>query len=477
MAEQNNNGMPQASERRRRKPKSKLQLIKENYLPLGIAALAVLLILVFIIGSVSRAVAKSKAEKEAALLASQEAVNEAKRLQEEAQNLLAQAEALAAEYDFEAAIDTLNKFSGDTTGFPELAAKKDAYTQAMAEMVVYQDISAIPNLSFHMLVVDPARAYVDEDFASSYRNTFVTVAEFQKILEQLYNNGYMLVNPRELVTTTTNDEGKTVYTSKPLYLPADKKPIILTETNVNYYTYMVDGNGDGVADKDGAGFASKLIVDETGNLANEYVDAQGNIYTGAYDLVPIHEAFIAAHPDFSLRGARATIAVSGYDGLFGHRTNAAAAETLDANVYQAQVDGAKAVIAALRDAGYEIACYSYKNTSYSDSSAMEIEADLKKWTDEVTPILGQVDMMVYALNSDIGDQAAYSGEKFNVLKNTGFSFFFGYSDNAQPWAIVSDDYVRQGRVVVTGSNLVNNPQYFNNWFDAATVLDPARSAD
>ena len=347
----------------------------------------------------------------------------------------------------------------------------------MAEMTVYEDISAIPNLSFHMLVVDPARAYADTNYASSYRNNFVTVAEFQKILEQLYSGGYMLVSPRDLVTTTTNEEGTTVYTSKPLYLPTDKKPIILTETNVNYYTYMVDGDGDGSADKDGAGFASKLIIDETGNFANEYVDAQGNTVTGAYDLVPILEAFIAEHPDFSLRGARATIAVSGYDGIFGYRTNAAAAEKLGAAVYQAQVDKATEVVAALRGAGYEIACYSYQNTSYNTSSAIEIEADLKKWSEEVTPILGQVDMLVYALNSDIGDQAAYSGEKYNVLKNAGFTFFFGYSENAQPWAIVADDYIRQSRVAVTGSNLVNNPQYFTNWFDAAAVLDPARTAE
>ena len=92
MAEQNND--MQASERRRRKPKSKIQLIKETYLPYGIAALAVLLILIFIIGSVSRAVARNKAEREASIAASQEAVNEAKKLQEEAQRLLSEADRL-----------------------------------------------------------------------------------------------------------------------------------------------------------------------------------------------------------------------------------------------------------------------------------------------------------------------------------------------------------------------------------------------
>ena len=474
MAEQKNENS-QMSERRRRKPRSKLQTLKENYLPLAICGLAALLILIFIIGSISRAVTKAKAEREASIAASQEAVNQAKKLQEEAYDLLVKAEKLAEGYDYEAAIQTLDKFSGDMTGFPDLVSKKDEYRKAMAEMTVYEDISAIPNLSFHLLVVDPARAYVDEDYSNSYRNNFVTVSEFEKILEQLYANGYVLVNPRDMITTTIIEDGKPVYTTKPLYLPEGIKPVMITQTNVNYYTYMVDGDGDGFADKDGAGFASKLIVDETGKLANEYVDAQGNTFTGAYDMVPILEAFIEEHPDFSIRGARATIAVSGYDGLFGYRTNASAAEKLGDAVYQAQVEQAGEVAQALRDAGYEIACYSYKNTSYSNASAMEIEADLKKWTDEVTPILGQLDMMVYALNSDIGDQAAYIGEKYHILKNAGCSFFCGYSENAQPWAIVTDEYFRQSRIAVTGSNLINNPEYFTNWFDAASVLDPART--
>lgn len=472
-----NKEFSQSPERRRRRPRSRMQILKESYLPVIIAALAVILILVFIVGSVRRTVQKNQAEKEASIAASQEAVNQATLLQEEATQLLAQAEQLAAAYDYEGAIAALNTFSGDTTGFPEITAKKEAYTTALGEMTVYQDFSAVPNLSFHMLVVDPARAYVNKDYASSYRNNFVTVTEFQNILEQLYANGYMLINPRDMVTTTEDEDGNPVYTVNPLYLPAGKKPIMLTETNVNYYTYMVDGDGDGLADKNGAGFASKLIVDENGQLANEYVDAEGNVFTGAYDLVPILEAFIAEHPDFSLRGARATIAVSGYDGILGYRVNASSASKFGDTVYQAQLTQATEVAAALRNAGYEIACYSYQNTSYATSSAIEIEVDLKKWNEEIAPILGQVDMMVYALNSDIGNQDAYSGDKYNVLKNAGFRFFFGYSDTCQPWGEITDEYIRQERIAITGSNLVNNPQVYANWFDATTVLDAARSSN
>ena len=54
-------------------------------------------------------------------------------------------------------------------------------------------------------------------------------------------------------------------------------PIVLTQVGVNYFTYIVDGDGDGLADKDGSGFASRLGLDDAGNLTNEMVDAEGNI--------------------------------------------------------------------------------------------------------------------------------------------------------------------------------------------------------
>lgn len=469
-----NHELPQQSERRRRRPRSKIQIFKESYLPVIIAGLAVVMIIVFIIGSISRTVSNKKAEAEANRLASESAVNAAKLLDEEAHRLLDEAEYLASGFDMAGAVSVLDTFSGDMANFPDLVTKRAEYVQAQSEMVEYTDLAAIPNLTFQLLIADPQRAFADETYGSSYSRNFITVKELNNILQQLYDNGYILVNLRDLVTTTTNEAGQSVYTMKPLYLPAGKKPVMLTETNVNYYTYMIDGNDDGLPDKDGAGFASRLIVDASGNIINEMVDADGNTVTGAFDLVPILDAFIAQHPDFSLRGAKATLAVSGYDGLFGYRTNPGAKEKFGEEARQKEVTGAKSIAEALRASGYEIACYTYDNTSYGDSSATEIEADLKYWNEEVTPILGSTDMLVYALNSDIGDSSAYSGEKYDVLKAAGFRFFLGTSFDGTPWASVTENYVRQNRIPVTGADLISNPQYYAAMFDATKALDSDR---
>lgn len=461
--------------RSRRRKRSKMQIFKESYLPVIIAGLALVMILVFIIGSISRGSDKRKAEKEASASVSESLANEAKRLDDQAQQLLQQADLLASGYDFEGAIAALDSFEGDMSKYPALNTKRAEYVAALDTMVAWSDPAAIPNLAFNLLVADPVRAYADEDYGSAYRSNFVTIREFSQILQQLYDNGYMLVSIRDLFTTTVNEGGQTVYAPKTLYLPQGKKPFILTETGVNYNIYMVDGDGDNLPDKDGAGFASKLIIDENGNIVNEMVDAAGNTVTGAYDLVPILDAFIAEHPDFSLRGAKAILAVSGYNGLFGYRTNADAKEMFGEEAYNADQRNAAAIADALRSSGYELACYTYDQISYSDCSATMIQSDQNHWAEEVVPILGNLDIMVYFRSSDISDTTPYSGDKYEVLKQSGYRYYIGASSSGEPWAYVGEGYVRQNRILVTGSALENNQQLFEGMFDAASLLDPART--
>ena len=41
----------------------------------------------------------------------------------------------------------------------------------------------------------------------------------------------------------------------------------------------------------GDGFATKLIVDEEGKIRNEYVEDDGSISVGDYDMVPLIDRF------------------------------------------------------------------------------------------------------------------------------------------------------------------------------------------
>jgi hypothetical protein len=260
-----------------------------------------------------------------------------------------------------------------------------------------------------------------------------------------------------------------------LYLPNGKKPLIITETHVNYNTYMTDGDGDKLPDKDGDGFASKLILDENGKLTCEMVDSHGNTVTGAYDIVPILNSFIETHPDFSYKGAKAILALSGYDGLFGYRTSPAALEYFGKAYHDQQVKAAAEVIAAVKESGYELACYTYDNEPYGEYTADRIRSEMKLWTAEVTPILGEVSLFVMCRNSDIAEPGvAYSGNKFEVLQSFGFTDYIGFSLDGKFWYNAYNGYSRMGRVLVTGANIQNHADWFEGIFDPYSVKDAAR---
>ena len=455
---------------RRRKKLSKERIIKEVYLPPIIAGLALILIITFISGAISRAV-KANQDKENALAASNEASSSA--LQQEADMLMAEAEALAQVYNYEAAIAKLDSFSGEISKFQGMMDMYNTYTQAKDKVVAFEDFASIPNLSFHGLIADPSRAFIDETFGKSYNTNYVTIDEFSKILQQLYDKGYVLVNFNSFIVETTGEDGKVTYSTQPLYLPEGKKPLMLTQTLVNYEVFTIDSDGDMEADKGGDGFASKLVVDVNGNILNEYVDADGNTVTGAYDLVPILNDFLEQHPDFSYRGAKATLAVTGEDGVFGYRIMHSVKDKKGEDYYNQQVEGAKKIAQALRDDGYIIGCYTYSNISYGELSATKIQADLDMWKKEVVPVIGKVDLLVYAKSSDISANEGYANNnKYNVLYQEGFRYFVSSAN--VPWAEVTNEYVRQSRIMVTGGNMKNTPSTYTNYFDAASVLNELR---
>lgn len=453
--------------RRRRKP-SKSQIFKEVYLPAIIAGVALLLVLSFIVGSVTNAFKKKKLNDEASRRESLSASQAADAAEKEYDALMTDAETLAAGYNYDEAIAKLNTFTGtDPEHQQAITAKIAEYTTAQSQLVEWKDVSQIPNLSFHVLLVDPQRAFSDASLGGLYNRNFVTIDEFSKILDQLYAGGYILIDFDSFISTSTGVDGKESFFQSPLMLPAGKKPIMITETMVNYFNYMIDGNDDGEPDAGGDGFACKLVIDGNGDIKAQYVDGSNQTLVGNYDLVPILEDFIKAHPDFSYQGARATLAVTGDEGVFGYRCNTSYIASKSQSYYDEQVAGAKEITQALRDKGYTIASYTYSNKKYRDLAAREISQEMTNWKSQITPILGEVDVLVFAReNGGIGD---YTGAVFNTLSDTGFQYFV--DDGEKPAVTINTSYVRQTRLMVTGMNMQWHPTWFTQYFDCNAVLD------
>lgn len=463
---QNSNIRPVNPRRRRR---TKMDIFKESYLPVLIVGVALIFIIVTIIGSAVQSAKRKKLNEQAMQQPADNTQSQDQQFAAEASALIMEADALASEYYYDEAIATVESFSGNMEDYPELMNAYQRYSDLKANAVAWEDPSKVLNLSFQILIVDPLRAFQDDIYASSYNRNFVTVEEFKVILDQLYSNDYVLVSKDDIVEQ--GSDGK--FQAKTLYLPQGKKPLILTQNQVNYYTYMIDGDADHLPDKNGDGFASKLILDSSGKLVNEYVDKNGNTLTGEYDLIPILNSFIAAHPDFSYQGAKAIISVSGSDGLFGYRTNPDAKEWLKEN-YNQEVESAKKIAQAIRDDGYEIACYTYDNISYGKRSLSEIQEDLKKWKVEVTPILGDIDILVFAQESDLTNNTPYSGDVFNELMDAGFRYYFGFCLDGKLWADVQTNYFRQARIMVKGASLKYNASWFEGIIKPVEILSSTR---
>ena len=457
---------PQRPVNPRRGRRTKMQIFKESYLPVLIAGVTALLVLILVIGSIVRGVQKSLYNKELRHQAEIAAQQEQAQLDSQAEATLSQASQMASHFDYQGAMDLINAVPGNIENYPALQTKYDECSAARETLVLWDDPADILSLSFQLLVADPQRAYVDQVYSISYNQNFVTVSEFQSILQQLYENGYILVSMDDIAIGAE---------PMALYLPEGKKPLLLTQTNVNYYTYMTDGDGDRLPDKDGAGFASRLILDANGNVTAEFITAQGETVTGAYDLVPILESFVQTHPDFSYKKGKAVLAVTGYDGILGYRTAPSADEYFGAQHRQLEIENATRIVEKLKSLGYVFACYTYENEPYGGLTKEQIQQEMDKWDAEVTPILGQTDLFVFSRNSDLAEPGtAYNDPRFDVLLDHGYTRFLGFGSGTQGWCYSSGAYFRMGRALVAGSSLADNT--FAGIFDAASVLDPTRGS-
>lgn len=443
--------------KRRRRKKTKMQIFKETYLPYLIMGVAGLLCLIFIIGAIGRSIDGKDLENEQQKASESQANAEAEQAAK-VNSIKDQAVALAAGYDYEGAIELL-KSVGDLTAYPELVTLNGEYSLQMTQLQEWKNPSDIPNLSFNVLIADPTRAFTDATYGTKYNQNFVTISEFEKILEQLYANGYVLVDIDDVVVATTGSDGTVSYSAGVIKLPNGKKPFMMTETLVNYFAYMIDSDKDGKADKGGAGFASRLVL-ENGEIKAEMVDADGNTVVGNYDLVPILEDFIASHPDFSYKGARAILGVTGHEGVFGYRINDGG---------ESVVAQAKALVSALREKGYKIACNTYENRDYSADTAVAIKNDLQSWDAQTKPVVGDVDILIFAQGKDISE---YSGYKFEALYSSGFRYFIGASTT--PTAELTTQFFHQKRLMVTGSQMANSSSTFAKYFNSMSILDSSR---
>ena len=387
------------------------------------------------------------------------------------QSVLDQATIMYEQYNYDEAIKLLKgqKDFASNKDYMDLAAK----CQIAKSSLVEYPLEKITHVFFHTLIKDTSKAFDGDSKSGGYNQVMTTISEFNKIIQILYDKGYVLVSPHDMATV--NKDG-TMSRGK-IMVPEGKIPFVLSQDDVSYYHYM-----------DGDGYASRLVLDENGEVKAEYIEDDGSVSVGDYDMVPLLDDFIREHPDFSYHGRKGILAMTGYDGVLGYRTDIAYKNKenlqddqkafLDSHPdfdYDQDVKDAKKVADAMKAEGWEFASHTWGHRNATTSTAEELKTDDKKWKSYVAPILGDTDMVIFAFGADIGDWEGYSSDnaKFAYYKKAGYNYFCNV-DSSQYFVQITDQYFRQGRRNLDGYRMYYNPDMLSDLFDVSEVWDSSR---
>ncbi|HIQ97732.1 MAG TPA: polysaccharide deacetylase family protein [Candidatus Limivivens merdigallinarum] len=398
---------------------------------------------------------------------------------------LQQAELLAMGYDYDGAIALLKGVPGYESN-AEMTQAIQKYEQQKASCVAV-DVTKVPHIFYHSLVNDTDSAFnvsvLGQSAVDGMNAWMTTVEEFDKITQQMYDNGYVFVRLRDLVVETKDENGQVHFAPNTnLMLPPDKKPVVLSVDDLSYYHSY-----------EKASYPDKLVLDEKGQVKCHYVKPDGTEEVGDFDVVPRLNTFLEKHPDGAYKGARGMIALTGYNGVFGYRTDSD--YKLKQNLMEDQkkwldehpdfnwdqeVEEAKKIAEAIKASGWEFASHTWGHLSVTNRTAEQLKTDNEKWVATVQNIVGPVDTIIFAHGNDIGDWQGYSdsNEKYRYYKEAGYNFFCNVDSSTPYWVQIQDQYVRQGRIDLDGYLLYKATQggtdVLNAMFSPQEVFDRRR---
>ena len=338
--------------------------------------------------------------------------------------------------------------------------------------VAYDGI--VEHLFFHPVIAYPELAFDGDAQANGLDDYMVTVDEYNKILQSVYDKGYVLVDIGDVWSETTGEDGQPKMVKNTLYLPEGKKPLILSYDDTNYYDYMLQN-----------GFAYKLIIGEDGKIASWGKDPQGNeVVSRDLDAIPILDKFVEEHPDFSPFGAKGCLSLTGYQGILGYRTQTDTkswSEAQEAN-RQKEIEAVKPIIAELKRTGWTFGSHTWGHIRLGTKSLESIQADTQRWLDEVGSLVGPTTILFYPPGErPDGNDWQNTGPVFRYLQSQGFRVFA--SVGIESFSYIKKDIcaVICDRLHPDGTTLRHSRDRYLQFYDAKDIMDvtvrPQREID
>ncbi len=369
------------------------------------------------------------------------------------QELLDEVALLARGYFYDeaiAALEQAGELRGDETD-AELAR-----IQALKDGLVKYEGQPY-HVFFHSLIIYPELAFDDKGHpAEGYNMWMTTVDEFKAMLPLFLQNDFVLYDITELVEFDAAGNAK----PKDIYLPAGKKPLIISIDDVSYYDYMLPD-----------GFATRLVINDAGDVVTEVKAPDGTVsqtYDG--DVMPIVDQFVKEHPEFSFRGAKGVVAPTGYQGAFGYRITDP--DWFTEAEFKKLCDDTRAIAARLRETGWQIGCHSYTHNSFwrGDMTLEQVKNDLERWKSLMTPYVGETNILITPFGGRFGTEGAVYDY---IVKELGFTIVCpvgaGMATTYQQHGMMQD------RLNLDGYTMIKHPERVSKYFfDPAPIIDPAR---
>lgn len=292
----------------------------------------------------------------------------------------------------------------------------------------------------HQIVNNPKIAFNKENkYRFNFYRDCVTSTEFQRFLEQMFENNYILVDIYDCYEVTLQKVIK-----KDLFIPKNKKPFILSFDDMSF-------------DTRGKGMSDKLILDENKKIASQTSDSEVKI---EYDKesIPILEDFISKNPSFSFNGARGIICPTGYNGILGYRINK------ENTNRTSEIEKLKPLVARLKELGYRFASHTYGHICVGKTDIQTLKIDTQKYEDEIIPIIGKTDILSFPCGSFTNNK-----EKLKILKDAGFRIFLCVGTSKQER--FEDEFLYLKRHVLDGEALIKYQKQLSPIIDTSKIYD------
>ncbi|MCL2562077.1 MAG: hypothetical protein FWE10_07170 [Rikenellaceae bacterium] len=359
-------------------------------------------------------------------------------------------------YFYDEAIDTLRAALQAARGDDEKAEINALIAEiedGQAALVKYT--GPVHHVFFHSLIIYPELAFKSGQ-AQGYNMWMTTVSEFEKMLPALHERGYVLYNINDYIEQDSANPARIKL--RDIMLPPGKIPLVLSIDDVNYYKYM-----------EGDGFASRLVLGDDGRVYTEVRTPEGDtVTTRTGDVMPILDDYVAAHPDFSFRGAKGIIALTGYEGAMGYRIVPGNSDERNAELTAA----AKAVADALKRKGWLFACHSYTHNQYFNNGTITMERiayDTNKWKRYIEPVTGTTNIYI----SPFGVYYGATDPRFRYLVESGFNIYCPVGNSRRVY--FNGDNIVMPRFNLDGYRLSRGKdELAKYYFDPDSIIDPVR---